>query len=142
MCLMLYIGTVDDLPLTSSSDMSIEDVDEPRRAVRQWFSQRHVRFIGAHGSCSCGFPSVVAESPIEYYEGMSIDSRDPDDRRSVDALLQLLRQLVARSGHVELYPVWDGDQSEPPKGVIDWQVGALISKRFFFNERFMHIVRQ
>ena len=142
MCLMLYIGTAEELPLTSSPDMSIEDVDELRRAVTQWFSQRHVRFIGEHGSCSCGFPSVVAESPIEYYEGMSIASRDPADRRSVDALLQLLRQLVARSGSVELYPVWNGEESLSPKGLIDWQLGALIPERFFFNERFMHIVRQ
>jgi hypothetical protein len=139
---MLYIGTAEELPLSSSPDMSIEDVDEARRAVTQWFSQSHVRFIIAHGSCSCGFPSVVAESPIEYYEGMSIDSRDPADRRSVDALLQLLRQLVARSGSVELYPVWNGEESLSPKGSIDWQFDGLIPERFFFNERFMHIVRQ
>jgi len=104
-------------------------------------SQRHVRIIGAHGSCSCGFPSVVAESPIEYYEGMSIDSRDQDDRR-LDALLQLLCQLVARSGSVELYLVWNGEESLSPKGLVDWQLGTLIPERFFFNERFMHLVRQ
>jgi hypothetical protein len=139
---MLYIGTAEELPPTSSPDMSIEDVDESRRAVTQWFSQPHVGFIGAHGSCSCGFPSVVAESPIEYYEGMSIDSRDPADRRSVEALLQLLRQLVAHSGRVELYPVWNGEESLSPKGRVDWRLGALIPERFFFNERFMHFVRQ
>lgn len=54
---------------------------------------------------------------------MSIDSRDPDDRRSVDALLQLLRQFVARSGSVELCPVWNGEESLSPKGRIDWQLG-------------------
>jgi hypothetical protein len=52
MCLMLYIGTAEELPLSSSPDMSIEDVDEQGRAVTQWFSQRHLRLIGAHGSCS------------------------------------------------------------------------------------------
>ncbi len=142
MCLMLYIGTVEELPLSSSLDLSIETVDEARRAVTQWFSQGHVRFISAHGSCSCGFPSVVAESPIEYYEGMSIDSRDPADRRSVDALLHLLRERVARSARVELYPVWNGEESLSPKGQIDWQLAALIPERFFFNERFMHTVRR
>jgi hypothetical protein len=72
---------------------------------------------------------------------MSIDSRDPDDRRSVAALLQLLRQLVAHSASVELYPVWNGEESLSPKGVIEWQLGTLMPKRFFFSERFMHIVR-
>jgi len=28
---MLYIGTAEELPLSSSPDMSIEDVDEPER---------------------------------------------------------------------------------------------------------------
>jgi hypothetical protein len=34
----------------------------------------HVRFIGAHTGCSCGFPSVIAEEPFEYYEGRSVRS--------------------------------------------------------------------
>jgi hypothetical protein len=84
---------------------------------------------------------VVAESPIEYFPGMLIDSREPDDRRSVDALLEFLEQTLARSPSVELYPVWDGDQSQPPKGVIEWHLGTLTPERFFFNERFMHVVR-
>jgi hypothetical protein len=142
MCLMLYIGTADELPLASSPDLSIEEVDEPRQTITQWFSHSNVRFVGAHTRCSCGFPSVIAESPIDYFEGMWVDHDDrEDDLRSVGALLDLLRQVVERSSSVELYPVWDGDQSEPPKGVIDWQVGALVPERFFFNERFMHVVR-
>ena len=46
MCRMLYLATADDQPL------------------------RTIRFIGAHTRCSCGFPSVSAEQPIEYYDGM------------------------------------------------------------------------
>ena len=27
-----------------------------------------------HWSCSCAFPSIIAESPIEYLEGMALTS--------------------------------------------------------------------
>jgi hypothetical protein len=141
MCLMLYIATAEELPLSSSPDLTIKAVDEPRQAVTQWFSLPHVRFIGAHTGCSCGFPSVVTEPPpLDYYEGL-LDSKDrDDDLRSVNALLALLQQ--SGSSTVELYPVWDGDQSEAPKGVIEWQMRALVPERVFFNERFMHVVHQ
>jgi hypothetical protein len=142
-CLMLYIGTAEPLPLASSSDLTIEDVAQAREGVRHWFSQPCVRFIGAHTGCSCGFPSVMTEPPpLVYYDGMPLDSGTrADDLRSVTALLDVLRQTIADSGTVELYPVSDGDESQPPKGAIEWRFEDLRAEQFFFNERFMHIVR-
>ena len=142
MCLMLYIGTVEEIALASSADFSIESVDRARLDVKQWFSQPAVRFLGAHTGCSCGFPSVIAESPVEYYEGMPLQSDDrAADLRSVGALLELIGRVVARSERLELYPVADGDESKPPKGLIEWRLGDLHPERLFFNERFMHVVR-
>ena len=48
MCLMLYIGTDEELPLLSSRDLKVEHVDPARKAVRQWFAQPVVQFVGAH----------------------------------------------------------------------------------------------
>ncbi len=139
---MLYIGTADELPPVSSTDLKVEALETAREGVRQWFSHQAVRFVGAHGTCSCGFPSVIAESPLEYYEGMPLESDDRQaDLRSVRALIELVREAAARSGSVELYPVWNGEESEAPKGVIEWQLSALVPEQFFFNERFMHVVR-
>jgi hypothetical protein len=138
---MLYIGTAEPLPLDESPDLSIETVEVSRQSVAQWFANSGVRFIGAHTGCSCGFPSVIAESPLEYYAGMPFESEDrAADLRSVRALIELLRQ-TARSQNVELYPVADGDESKPPKGVVEWQLGSLEPERLFFNEGFMHVVR-
>lgn len=143
MCLMLYIGTPTNLPLHSSADLKIEAVEAAREEVRRWFAHPAVRFVGAHTGCSCGFPSVIPESPIEYYEGMSLQSDDREaDLRSVRALLQLVGQVLAHSDSVELYPVADGDESKPPKGTIDWHLSGLDPNRFFFNEQFMHVVRK
>ena len=142
MCLMLYIGTDEHLPLLSSPDLKVEHVEPARQVVGQWFSQPVVHFVGAHTGCSCGFPSVTAESPVVYYEGMPLHSDDRRaDLRSVRALIELLGHVVARGSRVELYPVADGDESRPPKGVIDWRLTSLNPDRLFFNERFMHVVR-
>jgi len=141
MCLMLYLGTAEECPLTSSADLSVEKVDEARQAVKQWFSQPAVRFVGAHTGCSCGFPSVIAESPLEYFEGMTLQSDDrAADLRSVRALVELIGQAATRSERVELYPVADGEESRKPKGIIDWQLEALDPERLFFNEQFLHVV--
>ena len=138
MCLMLYIGTDEELPLLSSPDLKVEQVEPVRQVVRQWFSQPVVHFVGAHTGCSCGFPSVT-DGGHRRLRILADDRRA--DLRSVRALMELLAQAMARGSRVELYPVADGDESKPPKGVIDWQLTALDPDRLFFNERFMHVVQ-
>jgi hypothetical protein len=141
MCLMLYIGTACELPLGSTPDLRVESVDASRAVVTRWFSHPAVRFVGAHTGCSCGFPSVIADTPLEFYEGMPLDSDTrAADLRSVAALLDLLRVAGTATDRIELYPVADGEESHPPRGRIDWQLEALAPDRFFFNERFMHVV--
>ena len=142
MCLMLYVGTTNDLQLQADVDMTVEEVEESRLAVRRWFSLPFVHFVGAHTRCSCGFPSVMSESPIEYFDGIFAETADrPADVRSVRALIDLVRLSTQGARVVELYPVGDGEEAQPPKGTIELQLGALNPERFFFNERFMHIVR-
>ena len=104
MCLMLYLATSDDQPLRSSPELSVEEVEASRESVRQWFSLPTVRFIGAHTGCSCGFPHVIAEEPIEYWDGM-FDGQDREaDLKSVESLLGLVREHVTATGEVQLYP--------------------------------------
>ena len=141
MCLMLYVGTADELPLSESADLRIERVEDNRQGVTQWFKSPAVQFVGAHTGCSCGFPSFIAEQPVEYYEGMPFDSDDREaDLRSVRALLALLRRSTENGERVELYPVADGDELKPPKGVIEWRLDSLDPERFFFNEGFLHVL--
>ena len=141
MCLMLYVGTAVALPLSESTDLRVEHVEDNRQGVAQWFKNPSVQFVGAHTGCSCGFPSFIADEPVEYYEGMPLDSDDRvSDLRSVRALLELIA-LSAQAGHrVELYPIADGDEGKPPKGVVQWRLDSLDPERFFFNEGFMHVV--
>jgi hypothetical protein len=101
---MLYMATQEELPIRSSPELSVGEVEPSREAVRQWFSLRVVRFIGAHTGCSCSFPHVAAEEPIEYWDGMFEGQDRADDLRSVDSLLGLVREHVRATGEVQLYP--------------------------------------
>jgi hypothetical protein len=142
MCLMLYIGTSTKVPPVSSNDLRVEEL-EASHTVRQWFIQTEAYFVAAHTrTCSCGFPSVLADTVIEHYEGMPLESDDrPADLRSVQALLDLLARLLDRSEAVELYPIAFDDQGKPPKGTVEWRLSELEPARFFFNEGFKHVVR-
>ena len=141
MCLMLYMATDGDQPLRESPDLRVEDVEDSRATVRQWFSLPTVRFIGAHTGCSCGFPSVIADQPVDYFEGMFNDDEERQaDLNSVRSLLALIQEHVRAAGEVQLYPVSDGDESSPPKGTIDIFSEALDPATFFFNEQFLYRV--
>jgi len=141
MCLMLYMATHGDQPLYETPALRVEEVERSRDAVRRWFSLPTVRFIGAHTGCSCGFPSVIAETRIDYYEGMLDSHPDrPADLVSVRALVTLIRAHVATGGEVELYPVCDGEEGSPPTGAILLRAEDLDPDTFFFNERFFYRV--
>jgi hypothetical protein len=139
MCLMLYLATLDEQPLRRSPELSVEEVEPSREAVRQWFSLPTVRFIGAHTGCSCGFPSVIAAEPVEYFDGMFDDDREVD-LTSVDSLLVIVREHVTATGEVQLYPVWDGEEGNPPKGVISVGLDSLNRETFFLNQQFFYRV--
>jgi hypothetical protein len=139
MCLMLYLATSNDQPLRTSHELSVEEVESSREAVRQWFSLPTVRFIGAHTGCSCGFPSVISEEPVEYFDGMFCDDEDREaDLCSVRSLLALVQEHVAAAGEVQLYPVWDGEEDKPPKGTIYLRLDALEPETFFFTQHFLY----
>ncbi len=143
MCLLVYIGTRQGVPERATPDLSVKPVENAQVGVVRWFTQPVVQFVGAHTGCSCGFPSVVAESVFDYYDGMWAQSDDrADDLRSASALIQLLRAALDAGQPVELYPVWDGDEGEAPKGVIQWSLDQLVPETFFFNEQFMHVIRR
>jgi hypothetical protein len=143
MCLTLYIGTREVLPERETADLAVEPVGAGQQAVVQWFTQPSVQFVGAHTGCSCGFPSVVAEDLVEYYDGMLAGRSDrANDLRSVSALLQLVGAALEVGQPVELYPVWEGDESKAPKGVVQWSFSQLNPERMVFNQQFLYEVRR
>lgn len=141
MCLLLYVATSGEQACFETDVLKVEEVDPARESVRQWLSLPVVRFVGAHTGCSCGFESVIANEPFEFYEGMfEYDKDNEDDLRSMQALVALIRQHVARDGRVELFPVWDGDEPKPPLGTIEKRLSALQPETWFFVQHFLYRV--
>jgi hypothetical protein len=141
MCLMLYISTTAAIDKGGRTHLSLEDLRETEAGVRQWFSMPHVMFVGVDGGCSCGFPHVLAETVIGYYEGMFAEGEDREDEIALASeLISLIRECLSRGERVELYPVWSGSESTPPKGTISLASGELEARRLFFAERFLYEV--
>lgn len=143
MCLMLYCASEVPIPLRALPEMNVEEVEPERAAVRQWLSLPEARYIGAHTGCSCGFPSVVADEPVAYFDGMFDDAEEDRAKNlaSVRALFALLDELLAKSDVVELLPVWAGDEYGPPAGVMEVKRAQLVAEEFFFMESFLYRVR-
>ena len=102
---------------------------------------RHVYYLGSHTGCSCGFPSVVAEEPVEYYDGMFDNDADrKSNLASVRDLLKLLDEVLDEDGKCTLYPIWGGDESEDPKGEVTLHRDQLSEATFVLTEQFLYHV--
>src|SRR5215212_7985425 len=111
MCLGVFIASASEIPLAESPDMSVQEVSESELRVGRFFSLPHVRYIGAHTGCSCGFPHVVAESAIEWYEGFFEDASEDErskDIASVRNLFALIAEQLNTSEEIQIYSVWNG----------------------------------
>ena len=105
MCLTLYMATQAEQPVQSSPDLSIEELEQVDEPVRQWFTLPVVRFVGAHTQRRCGFPSIVAEELVPFWEGMFGAPSESREHRK-DGRSAALRRL--EPGRVR-----------PPKGTIE-----------------------
>ena len=45
---------------------------------------------------------------------------------------------MTATGEVQLYPVWDGEEGNPPKGVIRVGLASLNRETFFLNQQFFY----
>jgi hypothetical protein len=138
---MVYLASSREIALRDSSHLYVEELALEREAVRRWFSLPHVRFIGAHTGCSCGFPSVAGEEPVEYDEKFLEGEGDrADDLASVRALLAVIDDALVDGEAVELLPIWVGDEGEQPLGAVHLVRHLVDPERFFFTENFLYRV--
>jgi hypothetical protein len=139
MCLRLYLGTDCDLKLREGPVLSVRSVPQPGLAIPSSLKTRNVYLLGSHTGCSCGFPCVIAEKPMEYYEGM-FDEREERaaDLASIHELLAVLRNVLLKVRNCYLYPVWNGDESKAPKGLCHLHLSQMSEATFVLTERFFY----
>jgi hypothetical protein len=137
MCLAVYLATPFEVPPRATPTIQVEDLDEAGEPVKQWFSLPHIRYVAAHGGCGCGFPSVVADEPIDWFEGFFDEAEDRQlDLASVTDLIELLRESLRDAVEVQVLPVWEGDQAKSPKGEIIVDLTDLEPAKFFSTNTF------
>ncbi len=104
MCLAVYIASDRELPLKAFDPVApafnVKPLTSHEDSVRQQFSLPHVVYAGAQTSCACGF---VEESE---------DDREASEASRADFVKYL--ESALRSGAVEIFTCWEGDQSLAP----------------------------
>ena len=60
------------------------------------------------------------------------------DLSSVRALFVVLAEALARSAAVELFPVWAGDESDPPIGLVEVTRNQMTPEKFLFTQHFLY----
>jgi len=144
-CFVLYAGTTDPLPRKAfdkdAPNLSVASLTERDSAIRRYFRNPAVQYIGSTSSCGCDFPRATLqngqwptlESPEEPARDELDIARDISDRQNRETLVALLR--TTREKVVELYGVWDGDFATPPQAQEDIPVNRLLDSDFRFKER-------
>jgi hypothetical protein len=142
MCLMLYLATPRPLAGAPPSPLQLHLVSaETSEQLRGVVTLPHVCRV-TNGSCSCSFPSSMEPGPIEYRD----DLLDGDTERAlaaahVRALLQVIERSIAPDEHVELFPVWNGDEAAGSRGRIETSTAAIDPERFCFAEAHLYVLR-
>ena len=112
MCLAFYIAADTEPPLVAWNEaapgFNVTSVEEHERVVTKHLTKVHLRYLGAHTGCSCGFGYGLTSSD------------DPEDleedrcgRESVASLRRYIEGMLAVTDAVELYACWEGDWEEP-----------------------------
>jgi hypothetical protein len=142
MCLQIYLAT--DAPIAANHGVAISAdlIDPQTNPVGRWLSSSQVYRLHGRQECGCGFPYVVAEEFIEYFEGMFEDQEEREEEvENARGLLGLCAIALGTTTSVEIYPVWDGDESFPPKGSVEKSLSELVPEQLVLTERFVLRVR-
>jgi hypothetical protein len=139
---MLYLGSQRPVELCKNAWLSIESLQEEARAVRRHVQRDHIYFVGAHTGCSCGFPHVIAETEIAYFDGL-FDDQSPgreSDLASVRELLTVIDKVLEHHPDCVLLPVWNGEEVAEPKGEVRWDRRTMSIETFILTEGFRYTV--
>jgi hypothetical protein len=152
MCFVLYAGTVTALPRVAwnkeAPDLSVESLTERDAAIRQYFSNPKVQYVGSTSGCGCDFPNVMfqnGEWPTYYTEEAEKDefdkARDISDRHNRGLLVGFLRANCNKT--VELYGFWIGDNetSKPPQAFDNIPLKRILESDFHFKEQVLYRVQ-
>lgn len=137
MCLMLWVAAEHPIPLVALENPQTPDpvngyhhIDDvaPDAPVRARVTLPHVRYVGSHEGCGCGYNSggLACEGLARVTEVTPMLDAMTDDERAAFAADQRsrerLRAIVEGAlghGAVEVFACWDGDEVEVTAAVTE-----------------------
>lgn len=113
MCMELFVASDRPIDLSSGWNaepyLTIEPAEHVEGAIARLFSFPHIRFLGAHTGCSCGFEYGLNEPGSEA-------ERESEEagRKSVEALRAFLETYLRMGAALELISCWEGKKWPDP----------------------------
>ena len=153
MCFVLYAGTVNALPRAAwnkeAPDLSVESLTERDAAIRQYFSNPEVQYVGSTSGCGCDFPNVMLQNgewpTVEIAEAEKDEfdkAQDISDQHNRKLLVSFLRANGKKT--VELYGFWLGGKNEatpkPPQAFENIFLDRILESDFRFKEQVLYRV--
>jgi len=152
MCFVLYAGTVSALPRVAwnkeAPDLSVESLTERDAAIRRYFTNPEVQYVGSTSGCGCDFPNVMLQNgawptvETEEAEKDEFDkAQDISDRHNRELLVTLLRGNGNKT--VELYGFWLGGNeaiTKLPQAFENISLDRILESDFRFKEQVLYRV--
>lgn len=135
MCMVYYLGTDGDAPLTEpwckeSPAFHVTEIDGPEfEHVKEKLPHRRLVYLGSHEGCGCGFRS--------YRDGYLMDggADEKDVCADHEALCAYLSSLPPSDHPIQIFGCWSGDESVPVEHFRSIAIPDVLDPQFGFRER-------
>ncbi len=159
MCLMLWVAAEVPIATVSLENPQTPDpvhgyhrIEEvaPNATVRARFALSHVRYVGSHEGCGCGYNSgglafdgfERVDEAREYLTAMRDEEREKFEReqRSRERLRAIIEEAL-RHGAVEVFGCWAGDEVDAAIAVEEVTPSRFTELLEPIEERVLYRVR-
>ena len=132
MCLVLYIGSNQPLPLIAWNEEApafhVIDLPDDAQVVRNHLAERFVYYAGSYERCGCAF-NFGREYP-EYED-------EPEEllaaEQSRNDFINYLSGALPRAGSMKIFSCWANEETKPPEIFRTVTPANLRAKDFVFQ---------
>jgi hypothetical protein len=133
MCMAYFLGTSVDTPLIAFDETDARfNVGEPtpeEMVAQRHLATPHVRYVGSHTSCGCGFRCDAFGDPHARREDAA------DTQADHEALASYLGSLPAAAQPIRIFGCWSGDEADPPEHFRSCTAEEIRGPDFTFREK-------
>jgi hypothetical protein len=125
--MMFYIGSNRELPLVprreGENTVCVEELSPREEVVRRTVGLPHVRYVGSHEGCGCGFLHEPDLNPEDV----------PQVLQSLGQLADYIDRQLKLGCRVRLFCTWDGDQDKGTNLTREVFVSKIRSGEYFLE---------